>query len=194
MEFAVIITTISFYAAYATRYYGVSAAVAAGLFVACIYAGSITVNIFLGTMNLFGLKQKFVLSKGLTAAALVLLALFPYYPMFFLVSFMLGFVRGVRNMVYAPSIKKFSGRPDATSYFAFAPVLTLPLTVGYPLFFGKALDLLASFDQYAYQFLFLVSALAALFSLFCAVRTDYSQIIAPGDGPGKNPGPGRRKG
>ena len=193
MEFVVIITTISFYANYATQYYAVPAAIAAGLFVASIYAGSITVNILLGTMNLLGLKQKFVLSKCLTFVALLLLAFFPHYLVFFLVSFMLGFVRAVRNMVYAPSIKKFSGRPDATSYFAFAPVLTLPLSVGYPLFFGKTLDLLAAFNQYAYQFLFLLSALVALFSLFCAIKTDYSKAPVLANGVATRAGFGRRE-
>lgn len=173
IEFVVIITTLSFYANYATGYYQIPAAIAAGLFVACIYSGSITVNIFLGTMNLLGLKQKFVLSKVLTLLALLLLVVCPGYLVFFLVSYMLGFVRAIRNMVYPPLIKKFSGKPDATSYFAFAPVLSLPFSVGYPLFFGRMLDGLAYMEQGAYQILFCCSAFFILISLYCAVKTDY---------------------
>ncbi len=77
LDFYVILTVVSFYANYATGFYEVPAAVAAGLFVACIYVGSITVNIFFGAMNLLGLKQKFVLSKCISFTALVLLTFFP---------------------------------------------------------------------------------------------------------------------
>ena len=174
IEFVVIVTTLSFYANYATGFYQIPDAIAAGLFVACIYSGSITVNIFLGTMNLLRLKQKFILSKCLTFVALVLLVIFPGYTVFFLVSYLLGFVRAIRNMVYPPSIKKFSKKPDATTYFAFAPVLTLPFSVGYPLFFGKMLDFLAAMNQAAYQILFCCSAFFILISMFCAIKTDYS--------------------
>ena len=173
IEFVVIITTLSFYANYATGFYQIPPAIAAGAFVACIYSGSIMVNIFLGTMNLLNLKQKFVLSKCITFLALLLLVFVPGYAVFFLVSVLLGFVRAVRNMVYPPSIKKFSGKTDATSYFAFAPVLTLVFSVGYPLFFGKMLDTLAFMNQGAYQVLFCCSAFFILISLYCAVKTDY---------------------
>jgi len=59
LDFYIILTVISFYANYAHHHFGVAQAVAAGAFVACIYAGSITVNIFLGTLDLLSLKQKF---------------------------------------------------------------------------------------------------------------------------------------
>ena len=83
LDFYVIITVLSFYANYATGFFEVPVAFAAGLFVACIYAGSITVNIFLGAMNLLGLKQKFVLSKCITLMLLLFLTFFPGYVMFF---------------------------------------------------------------------------------------------------------------
>ncbi len=177
LEFIVIITSLSFYANYATHYFHVPVAIAAGLFVACIYAGSITVNIFLGALNYLSLKQKFVLSKMITVLLLGLLVFFPGDVVFFLVSFMLGFGRATRNMVYPPSVKKFAGRSDATSYFALAPILTLPVTAGYPLFFGNMLDRLASLGQQSYQILFGFSALIALVALGLALATDYRQII-----------------
>ena len=59
LEFIVIITSLSFYANYATQYFNaIPAAIAAGLFVACIYAGSITVNIFLGALNYLEFKAE----------------------------------------------------------------------------------------------------------------------------------------
>ena len=175
LEFVIIITSLSFYANYATLYFGVSPAVAAGLFVACIYAGSITVNIFLGMLNLLSLKKKFVLSKLITLLMLGMLIFTPGYVMFFFVSFMLGFGRATRNMVYPPSVKKFGGKQDTTGYFAIAPILTLPLSAGYPLFFGIMLDQLADLGQLAYQILFGCSALLGLAALGLAVITNYDE-------------------
>ncbi len=175
LEFIVIITSLSFYANYATLYFDIPASIAAGLFVACIYAGSITVNIFLGALNLLSLKQKFVLSKVVTVLLLVLLIFDPGYMVFFLASFMLGFGRATRNMVYPPSVKKFAARTDATSYFALAPILTLPVTAGYPLLFGKMLDRLADLGQLSYQILFGCSAVIALVALCLALLTDYQE-------------------
>ena len=177
LEFIVIITSLSFYANYATHYFDVPVAVAAGLFVACIYAGSITVNIFLGALNYLDLKQKFILSKIVTLLLLCLLIFFPGDAVFFLVSYMLGFGRATRNMVYPPSVKKFAARSDATSYFALAPILTLPVTAGYPLLFGTLLDRLAGLGQLSYQILFGLSALIALAALVLALATDYRRTL-----------------
>jgi len=173
LDFYVVITVLSFYANYATEFFEVPVAVAAGLFVACIYAGSITVNVFLGAMNLLGLKQKFVLSKCISFLSLVLLTFYPGYWSFFLISYMLGFVRAIRNMVYAPSVKSFSGKTDATSYFALAPILTIPVASGFPLAFGKMLDYLSFMQDDAYRVLFGFSALFILMTLYFSVKTDY---------------------
>jgi len=178
LEFIVIITSLSFYANYATHYFQVPVAVAAGLFVACIYAGSITVNIFLGMLNVLSLKQKFVLSKIITVVMLGLLIFYPGYLVFFLVSYMLGFSRAARNMVYPPSVKKFAAKEDATSYFALAPILTLPVSAGYPLLFGTMLDQLGGLGQLSYQVLFGVSALIGLVAVCLAVMTDYQENAA----------------
>jgi MFS family permease len=173
LDFYVILTTMSFYATYATGFFGVSAPVAAGIFVGCIYAGSITVNIFLGVMNFLGLKQKLVLSKLITLSLLILLTFFPGYYSFFLISYLLGFVRAIRNMIYAPSIKKFAGKVDVTSYFALAPILTIPVGSGFPLLFGKCLDILSFMEADAYRLLFGVSAVFILITLYFSVITDY---------------------
>lgn len=173
LDFYVILTVLSFYANYATGFYGVSPAVAAGFFVACIYAGSITVNILLGTMNLLTLKQKFILSKFFTLALLCLLVFFPAAPVFFVISFLLGLVRAIRNVVYPPSVKRFSAQTDATPYFSMAPVLTLPFAAGYPLLFGKMLDSLAWLQQDSYRLLFGVSAVIIMFTLYLSFQVDY---------------------
>ncbi len=173
LDFYVILTVFSFYANYATSFYGVAPAVAAGLFVASIYAGSITVNILLGTMNLLTLKQKFILSKFVTLTLLVLLVLFPSPATFFVISFMLGFVRAIRNVVYPPSVKKFAAKTDATPYFSMAPLLTLPFAAGYPLVFGKMLDQLAWMEQDSYRLLFSLSALIILITLYLSTKVDY---------------------
>jgi MFS family permease len=176
LDFYVILTVVSFYANYATGFYEVPAAVAAGLFVACIYVGSITVNIFFGTMNLLGIKQKFVLSKCISLIALVLLTFFPGYTMFFIISYLLGFIRAIRNIVYPPAVKKFAGKSDATSYFALAPILTIPVGSGFPLIFGKTLDYLSFLQVDSYRLLFGCSALFVLVTLYFSLKTDFEGI------------------
>ena len=124
-------------------------------------------------MNLLDLKQKFILSKCVTLTLLVLLVFFPAPATFFFISFMLGFVRAVRNVVYPPSVKKFAARTDATAYFSAAPMLTLPFAAGFPLLFGKMLDQLAWMQQDSYRLLFSVSACFILFTLYLSTRVDY---------------------
>lgn len=173
LDFYIVLTALSFYANYATGYYGVNPAIAAGFFVACIYAGSITVNILLGTMNLLSLKQKFVLSKGVTVTLLLLLVFFPAAPTFFVISFMLGFVRGTRNMVYSPSVRRFTSRTDMTPYFSIAPVLTLPFAAGFPLLFGWMLDNLAYLQADSYRLLFGISMLFSVAAFFLSLKINY---------------------
>jgi MFS family permease len=173
LDFYVIITVLSFYANYAAEYFGVKQAVAAGVFVGCIYAGSITVNILLGTLDYLSIKQKFTLSKCITLTALMLLIVMPGNWSFFIISYLLGCVRAIRNMVYTPSVKKLSGMIDATPYFALAPILTLPIGVGYPLLFGKMLDHLAFMGAASYKVLYGFSALFILFTLFFTFLTQF---------------------
>jgi MFS family permease len=176
LDFYVILTVMSFYANYATEFYQVPVAVAAGIFVACIYAGSITVNVFLGTMNLLSLKQKFILSKFTTFGLLVLLVLFPGPIAFLLISYMLGFCRATHNMVYPPSVKHFAGKTDVTSYFSLAPILTLPVAAGFPLVFGWLLDYFSFMQADSYRILFGFSALLVLVTLYFSLRTDYDGV------------------
>lgn len=178
LDFYVIITVLSFYANYATTFFAVPTAVAAGAFVACIYAGSITVNIFLGAMNLLRTKQKLFLSKGITLLLLLLLTLFPNYFTFFIISFLLGVGRAIRNMVYPPSVRKFANTEDNTAYFALAPILTLPIGSGFPLLFGTILDSLSYMGADAYRLLFGFSALFILVTCYFTFKTNYDDVAA----------------
>jgi MFS family permease len=173
LDFYVIVTVLSFYADYATRYFAVDQAVAAGGFVACIYAGSVTVNIFLGTLNFLNLKNKFILSKCITLATMLLLVTIPHGWSFFIISYLLGAVRAIRNMVYSPSVKKLSAKTDATPYFALAPVLTLPFGFGFPLIFGRLLDHFAYLGADSYRLLFAFSAAVVGVTFYFTMKTRY---------------------
>ncbi len=173
LDFYVVLTIMSFYANYATGYHGVASGVAAGVFVGCIYAGSIVVNIFLGTMDLLSLKKKFVLSKAISLAALLLLIMMPWNGLFFLVSFMLGAVRAIRNMIYTPAVKRLSGQEDATPYYAYAPFLTLPVAFGLPLLFGFSLDHYEALGEGSYQLLFFVAFCLIGLTLLATWKTTF---------------------
>jgi hypothetical protein len=86
---------------------------------------------------------------------------------------MLGVVRAIRNMVYPPSVKKFSGKVDSTAYFALAPILTIPIGSGFPLLFGKILDYLSYMQEDAYKILFSFSALFILVTIYLSLKIDF---------------------
>ena len=171
----VVITMISFYANYATGFFGISQAVAAGLFVTLLYSGAILANGTMGTLNWFSLRQKYLSTKILTALALILLMGMPGLPTFLLVSLILGFCRGTRNIIYSPLIKRFSRREDATAIFAVAPLITIWFTAGFPLIFGGGLDLLGG--KAGYQSMFAMALFLTLCILWIGTRVNFN---APG--------------
>jgi hypothetical protein len=174
LEFYIVITVISFYAAYATDFGGVAPAVAAGVFVGLIYCGAILANVLLGTMGWLSLKHKAMSSKFSSLSAVVLLAVWCTPESFFVASFLLGASRGTRMIVFAPAVKKLSGLSDATPYFAVAPVLTLPLAMGLPLICGTFLDRMAWMADDAYRIMLAAAALLIAGTLVCAWRTDFN--------------------
>jgi MFS family permease len=174
VELYIVVTVISFYAAYATDFGGVRPAVAAGVFVGLIYTGAILSNVLLGTMGWFTLKHKAMASKIGSMGAVLLLALWCTPVSFYVASFLLGMSRGTRMIVYAPAVKKLSGLSDATPYFAVAPLLTLPLAMGLPLACGYFLDRTAWMAGDAYRIMMGMTALLLAGTLFCAWRTDFS--------------------
>lgn len=184
LELYIVVTVISFYAAYATDFGGVRPAVAAGVFVGLIYTGAILSNVLLGTMGWLTLKHKAMASKIGSMGAVLLLAVWCTPASFYVASFLLGMARGTRMIVYAPAVKKLSGLSDATPYFAVAPLLTLPLAMGLPLACGHFLDRTAWMGGDAYRMMLGMTALLLAGTLFCAWRTDFS--ARPGiraDGP-----------
>lgn len=170
----VIITIISFYADYATTYHGIALSIAAGAFVGCIYIGAICTNLLLGPMGLFSLKGKYVFEKTASSGALILLFFGGANWSFLLASFFLGIARGTRMLVYAPTVKRLSGRPDATRYFAVAPIITLPFSAALPLLCGKFLDGFQDLGGNAYRFVFIIALILVLVALGFILKTDFS--------------------
>ncbi len=169
----VIITVLSFYANYATQYFNIKASTAAGLFVGFIYAGSILSNLMLGTFNLLTLKQKFLSTKFLSLISLMVLIFFPGFSGFLTASFLMGFCRGTRGLVYSPSIKHFCKRADTTGYFAAAPLLTIVFGSGFPALSGKMLDLFSHLGSLSYQILFGVCFFIIIITLIFGRLTDF---------------------
>ncbi|MDJ0856114.1 MAG: hypothetical protein QNI88_12950 [Desulfobacterales bacterium] len=182
LELPIVVTVISFYAAYATEFGGIAPAVAAGLFVGLIYAGAIGANIVLGTLGWLSLRHKTMVSKMGAIGAVLLLGLWNTPASFYLASFLLGASRGTRMIVFAPAVKKLSGLMDATPYFAVAPVLTLPLVAGLPLVSGFLLDRTAGLGADAYRLFFLATAALLGLTLLCAWRTNFSPRVDPASG------------
>ncbi|MDA8142043.1 MAG: MFS transporter [Desulfobacteraceae bacterium] len=170
----IVVAVISFYANYATQYFGIPNYTAAGLFVCFIYAGAILANITLGTLNLLSFKQKFLSTKICTLIVLIMLTAAPTLPGFLLASLLMGFCRGTRSIIYSPAVKQFSNRPDATSYFAIVPLLTLAFASGFPLFFGHMLERLNHLGAGAYQIMFGVCGLCMVVFLVIGSWVDFS--------------------
>lgn len=172
-EFYIVVTVISFYADYATSYCGIKPAVAAGLFVACIYAGAIASNFLLGTLGWLSLKQKYIFSKSASITAIIILVVFCSQWGFFTASLLLGMARGTRMVSLAPATKKLSGLADSTSYFAIAPIVTLPLAAGMPLIAGNFLNHFTLLGGDAYRIVFGVCGALILLTLFFILKTDF---------------------
>lgn len=174
LELYVVVTVISFYAAYATDFGGVAPAVAAGVFVGLIYSGAILANIIFGAVGWLSLKHKAMAAKWCSLGAVLMLAVWATPASFYLASLLLGAARGTRMIVFAPAVKKLSGLSDATPYFAVAPVLTLPLAMGLPLACGHFLDRMAWMGGDAYRLMMGGAALLLAGTLACAWRTDFT--------------------
>ncbi len=179
LDHYIVLTIISFYANYATAYFGIRDYTAAGLFVCFIYTGAISANIILGTLNLLSFKQKFLSTKICVLIVLVLLITAPSLPGFLLASLLMGFCRGTRSIIYSPAVKQFSGRTDATSYFAIVPLLTFAFGSGFPLFFGHMLERLNHLGAAAYQIMFGVCGFCVAVFLMIGLRVDFLPATPP---------------
>ncbi len=172
-EYFILVTVISFYANYATLYCGVAPAMAAGGFVMCLYIGAIVSNIICGAMGMLSLKNKFVASKLFALAAIGVLTFSQSTTGFFIVSALIGTSRGIRNVAYAPAVKKLSGLSDSTGYFAVAPILTLPFAVALPMLTGWFLDGTPHLKADAYRLIFATAGLLLLASLASVSQADF---------------------
>jgi hypothetical protein len=175
LEFYIVVTIISFYAACATDHAGISPAAASGAFVGLIYAGAIAANIGLGTLGWLSLKQKTLFSKMAAMAAALAMAAWMTPPSFYAASLLLGVSRGTRMLVHPPAVKRLSGLEDATAYFAAAPILTLPVATGLPLLCGRFLDSYAGPGADAYRIVYSTAALLLAGTFACALKTDFSR-------------------
>ena len=173
MDFFVIVTVISFYANYATAFCGIPAPIAAGFFVSFIYIGAIVTNIFLGSLDIFTPRNKYVFSKLASMSAMLLLVLCGYLWGFLLASFLLGVARGSRMIVFPPLVKKLSGLSDATSYFAVAPILTTPFALALPMVYGSFLDHFSYLSGNAYRAIFIMSLFLIAGSLLAILKVQF---------------------
>jgi len=170
LEYFALSGVIAFYANYATEFCGIGAAQASGLFMACMYVGGVLANAILGWADLLTLRGKYLATKSLALAGLLLLAFHSAPWVFYLASLLFGASRGTRFMVFMPAVKRLSGQADATLYFAVAPILPLPFSTGLPLLNGAFIDGYASMGAGAYRIVFLAMAVLCLAGMFFTFR------------------------
>ena len=175
LEGTACICVISFYANYAVEHRGVSQAVAAGLFTVFVYAGAVAANIFLGTMNLFSLKGKYIVSKFCALAGIALILAAPGYLLFLTASFFVGVSRGTSQLAFNPAVKAITGLEDSTDYFSMAPLLTLPFTVGIPWAAGAAIERWNGAGDLPYTAVFICMWTLVALSMLFVSKVDFGK-------------------
>jgi hypothetical protein len=181
LEYYALGGVVAFYANFATEYCGIAPALAAGLFVAFAYLGGILANTLLGWANLLAIRNKYLATKLLATAGILLLAAHPSPWVFYLVSLLFGASRGTRQMVYAPAVKRLTGAGDATLYFAVSYILSLPFSTGLPLLNGAFLDRFTLWGGWSYRGMFLGMAVLAVAGIWFTLRV-------PWEGQGRSAG------
>lgn len=179
IEYVALGCVIAFYANFATEHCGVEPATASGLFAMLSSLGGMAANAAFGWADLGTLRTKYVLTKSLALAGIVLLAVHAALWVFLLASVLLGISRGTRAVVYAPAVKRLSGQDDATRYFAAAPLLVLPLSLGLPLASGAFLDAAVGLGAWSYRIVFLAMALCSAVGLGFATRMRAAREDSP---------------
>ncbi|MCP3953454.1 MAG: MFS transporter, partial [Desulfobacterales bacterium] len=178
LDYYIVITTISFYAIYATQFFSIKASTAAGLFVCIYYVGSIVANLLFGPFDFIefmDLKKKFVSTKILTLTGLFILIFFPTLSGFLFASLLFGLCRGLRNIIFSPSVKMFANKEDTTGYFAVAPLFTIIFGSGLPIFYGTMLDMFSSMQVNAYKMMFGMSIFLTSIILYFSIITDFTK-------------------
>jgi len=168
------VAVLSFFANYAVEYKGIEKEVAAGLFVACIYSAGVLVNIFLGWLDHFSFKTKFIIARASAVSGTILLIYANTLPAFLATSFILGISRGVNQSANAPAVKLLSGLNDATDYFAISTLIIFPLSFSIPILSGIILDSLSSYGAFSYIAVFINLAVLQTIGLVFTILTDFN--------------------
>jgi predicted MFS family arabinose efflux permease len=171
IEFFAVVTVFSFYARYATDHIGMTASDAGGIFVILAFAGAVSANILFGFLWSGHIKGKLYFTKVCSLAGILLLIIYPVPFIFLVVSFLLGFSRGARFLLYTSAVKLLSGLEDASSYYAIIPLITIVSSGGFPLLAGRSIDFLGSFGGDAYRITFAVYLLIVFIGFFALKRT-----------------------
>jgi MFS family permease len=167
------VSVLSFYANYAVEFKGIEKGIAAGGFLACIYSAGVLTNIFLGWLNFFTLKTKFLIARTAAVAGSVILIFSNTLPLFLLVSFIMGISRGVNQSANAPAVKLLSGLEDATDYFAISAIIIFPLSFSIPLISGVIIDALSAYGGVSYIAVFIILAFIQSTGLIFTILTDF---------------------
>ena len=176
-----VISIISFYANYAVEYHGISDSAAAGLFIGLNYTGQVAANITFGTLNLFSIKTKCLLSRAFSITAVILLITGSSLFFFLSASLLLGISRAVRSLVYTPAVKILSGRSNVTDCYAAISIIMLPLAIGIPLISGRLLDSLPFSDTTSFKIVFALLGLLSFISIFFIRLINFSTVTGTGE-------------
>jgi predicted MFS family arabinose efflux permease len=180
IEFFAIVTVFSFYARYATEHKGISASDAGGIFVILAFAGAVSANILFGFIWSGHIKNKLYFAKVCSFAGILLLVIHPAPYIFLMVSFLLGFSRGARFILYTSAVKLLSGLEDASSYYAIIPLITIIVSGGFPLLAGRSIDFLGFLGGDAYRITFILYLLIVLTGFFALKQTVFPEESASG--------------
>lgn len=170
-----ITVALSFYGNYARDYGGVAEELVAGLFVAASYGGGIVSQVLFGWLNLSSLKNKFIISKVLALAGMIMLLPGSSLLLFLGAAVLLGASRSIRMLVYPPAVKAIAGVRDTTPHFALISLVEMPFSAGLPLAAGLFLDSLAWMGGNSYRILFGVLALILLVGLVFALKLRFGE-------------------
>jgi MFS family permease len=169
VEFFAVTAVFSFYARYATEFNGIDISSASGIFVTSAFAGAVIANAFFGFLLKGQIKSRLYVSKIISTSAVIILITNQSYGAFLIVSFLLGFSRGGRLLLFAPSVKLLSGLKDASPYFAIVPLFSIGFSSGMPLLGGWIIDHLHFLNGNAYLvvfFAFLILIAASFYPLY----------------------------
>lgn len=174
IETYAVITVISFYANYAVNHHGITPAAAAGIFVGLNYAGQIATNFLFGTINLLSVRNKCIAGRICSTCGIILIIFSSGLTAFLSASVLLGVSRASRGLIYAPAMKRLTGKNDITNFFAAAAILMLPLSMGIPLISGRLLDSLPFSAPDSYKIVFAMLGLLSFISIFFISRVRFS--------------------